>query len=69
MIREAVQLDPLGHLIHRATLPSPRYIAALFNSKNKHREAAKKRRKRNMCQMKEWNKTPEKALNKMETAI
>ena len=38
------------HLIHR----------------NKHREAAKLRRQRNMSQMKEQIKTPEKELNKTE---
>ena len=34
--------------------------------RNKHREAAKIRRQRNVAQMKEQNKTPEKELNKME---
>ena len=34
--------------------------------RNKHREAAKLRRQRNMAQMKEQNKTLEKELNKME---
>ena len=34
--------------------------------RNKHREAAKVRRQRNMSQMKEQIKTPEKELNKME---
>ena len=34
--------------------------------RNKHREAAKMRRQRNMAQMKEQMKTPEKELNKME---
>ena len=34
--------------------------------KNKHREAAKTRRQRNMAQMKEQIKTPEKELNEME---
>ena len=33
--------------------------------KNKHREAAKMRKQRNMTQMKEQNKTTEKELNKM----
>ena len=33
---------------------------------NKHREAAKIRRQRNMAQMKEQIKTPEKGLNQME---
>ena len=33
---------------------------------NKHREAAKMRRQRNISQMKEQNKTPEKELNEME---
>ena len=40
--------------------------AALLIYRNKHREAAKMRRQRNMAQMKEWIKTPEKELNKME---
>ena len=34
--------------------------------RNKHREAAKTRRQRNMAQMKELIKTPEKELNEME---
>ena len=34
--------------------------------RNKYREAAKTRRQRNMAQMKEQIKTPEKELNKME---
>ena len=34
--------------------------------RNKHREASKMRRQRNMAQMNEQIKTPEKELNKME---
>ena len=34
--------------------------------RNKHREAAKMRRQRNMAQVKEQIKTPEKELNKMD---
>ena len=34
--------------------------------RNKHREAAKMRRQRNMAQMKEQIKTPEKEINEME---
>ena len=34
--------------------------------RNKHREAAKTRRQRNMAQMKKHIKTPEKELNEME---
>ena len=34
--------------------------------RNKHREAAKTRRQRNLAQMTEQTKTPEKELNKME---
>ena len=34
--------------------------------RNKHKEAAKMRRQRNMTQMKEQNKTSEKEVNKME---
>ena len=33
---------------------------------NKYKELAKMRRQRNMAQMKEQNKTPEKELNEME---
>ena len=36
--------------------------------RNKHREAARLRRQRNMAQMKEQNKSPEKELNKTEIA-
>ena len=36
--------------------------------RNKHREAAKIRKQRNMAQMKEQIKTPEKELNKTETS-
>ena len=34
--------------------------------RNKHREAAKLSRQRNMAQMKEQNKLPKKELNKMQ---
>ena len=34
--------------------------------RNKHRDAAKTKRQRNMAQMKEQIKTPEKELNKIE---
>ena len=34
--------------------------------RNKHREAAKTRRQRNLAQVNEQNKTPEKELNEME---
>ena len=34
--------------------------------RNKYREAAKLRRQRNMAQLKEQNKTPEKELNETE---
>ena len=36
--------------------------------RNKHREVTKLKRQRNMAQMKEENKTPEKELNKIEIA-
>ena len=35
--------------------------------RNKHREADKMKRQRNMAQMKKQIRTPEKELNKMET--
>ena len=54
----------LGHTSHKvkAALHSSMYLI----HRNKHREAAKVRRQRNMAQMREQNKTPEKELNKME---
>ena len=63
---EAVPLDPTGHL-----LPKPHYQDTELKQlylihRHKHREAAKTRRQRNMAQMKEQIKTPEKELNKME---
>ena len=43
-------------------------IKAALPNTQKHREAAKMWRQRNMAQMKEENKTPEKELIKMETS-
>ena len=63
MTGEAEPLDPTGYLLHEVTLPSHRVKVALPNT-YKHREAAKMRRQRNMAQMKEQIKTPEKELNK-----
>ena len=68
MNAEAVQLDPTGHLLHQATLSSPTDIAALSNTQNKYRDAAKMRSQRNISQMKQQNKIPEKKLQKMETS-
>ena len=56
-------LGPIGHLLHKATPLRPGDI-----HRNKHSKAAKMGRQRNMSQMKEQNKTPEKELNKMETS-
>ena len=53
---------------HKATLPILRDIAVLLIHRNKDTEAAKMRRQRNMSQMKEQSKTPEKKLDKMETS-
>ena len=41
-------------------------LAALPNTQKQNREAAKLRRQRNMAQMKEQIKTPEKELKEME---
>ena len=43
---------------------APKHLYLL--QRNKHREAAKPRRQRNVAQMKEQRKTPEKELNEME---
>ena len=65
MIAEAMPLYSTGHLLHEATLPRHAVKAALPN-RNKHREAAKMRRQRNMAQIKEQIKTPEKDINEIE---
>ena len=66
VIGEAVPLDPTEHLLHWATLSSPGDIEAHLIYSNKHREAAKMRRQRNMAQMKEQIKTPEKEIKEVE---
>ena len=61
-------LDPIGHLIHvRPHYQDTGSKQLYLIHRNKHREAAKMRRQRNMAQMKEQNKTPEKQV-KMETS-
>ena len=62
-------------MCHR-TLPDTYYIRPHYQDaeskqlylmhRNTHREAAKMRRQRNMAQMKEQIKTPEKELNEIE---
>ena len=64
---EVMPLDPIGHLLRKAILPRPRDIAALPNTRNKYRGAAKVRRQRNMSQLKEQDTTAEKELNKTAT--
>ena len=60
MSGEAVPLDTTEHLLHKATLPSLGHMAALLVHRNKHRDAAKMRRQRNMFQIKKKKKTTEK---------
>ena len=69
MIEEALPLDPTGHLQDTYFI-RPYYQARESEQlylihRKKHREAAKMRRQRNMAQMKEKIKTPEKELNKI----
>ena len=59
-------LGPTGHLLQLATLPRHRSKHLYLIHRNKNREAAKTRRQRNMVQMKEQIKTPEKELNERE---
>ena len=55
----------ITHKIYRCLLQG---VKAALKHRHKHREAAKLRRQRNMAQMKEHNKTPEKELNQTEVA-
>ena len=66
VIGEAVPLDHTGHLLHEATLLRQESKHLCVIHRNKHREAAKMRRQRNMAQMKKQIKTPEKELNETE---
>ena len=67
-------LNPLNHTSQGTTelfYNRPRYEHSESKQlylihRNKHREAAKVRRQRNMAQLKEQNKTPEKELNKTD---
>ena len=60
-------LDPTGHLLHfRPHYQDTESMQFYLIHRNKHREAVKIRRQRNMAQMKEQIKSPEKGLNKME---
>ena len=68
----AWEIEEMGHW----TLQDSYYIRPHYQDmgskqlylihRNKYREAAKMRRQRNMAQMKEQNKTPEKELKEME---
>ena len=68
MIRKPVPLDPIEHLLYKAYQAQEMDQLYLIH-RNKHREAAKMRRQRNMLQIKEQSKTPEKELNKLRQAI
>ena len=63
MIGEAMSLDPKGHRPHYQNMESKQVYLIC---RNKQREAAKVRRQRNMTQVKEQIKTPEKELNEVE---
>ena len=62
-----IPLGPIVHLLYKNTL-SNGFIQLYLMHRNKHREAGKMRRQRNMSQIKEQNKHPEKELNKMKTS-
>ena len=55
-------LDPTGHLVHYYQDIESKQLYLIY--RNKHREAAKTRRQRNMAQMKKQIKTPEKELKR-----
>ena len=66
VMEKAVPQGPTAHLLHKVTLRRLGDIAALPHT-YKHREIATMRRQRNMSQMKEQKKAPEKELIKMKT--
>ena len=66
MTRETASLCFAVYLVHKVTLPRPRYVAALPNTWKQHRKLAKMRTQRNTSQMKDQNRNPEKGLNNTE---
>ena len=63
---EAVLLEPTEHHDIRPCYQDRESKQLYLTHRKKHREAAKMGRQRNMAQMKEQIKTPEKVLNKMQ---
>ena len=59
-------LDPTGHLLHQVTPEDTQSKQLYLIHRNKHMDAAKMRRQRNMVHVKEQIETPEQELNKME---
>ena len=66
MVGEAVPLDPQDTYYIRPYYRDMESKQLYLIHRNKHRKAAKMRRQRNMVQMKEQIKTPQKELNKRE---
>ena len=66
MVGEAVPLDPQDTYYIRPYYRDMESKQLYLIRRNKHRESADMRRQRNMAQMKEQIKTPEKELKKME---
>ena len=60
VIGEAVPLDPTGHLYIRTYYQDTKSKQLYLIHINKHKEAAKTRRQRNMAQMKEQIKLQKK---------
>ena len=68
VIGEAVPLDPQDPYYIRTHYQHRESKQPYLIHRNKHMEVTKTRRQRNMPQMKEQQKFPEKELNEMETS-
>ena len=62
-----MSLSPTGHLLHKATPPRLGDISDQPNTQKPIQRGSQTGRQRNMPQIKEQKKSPEKELNKMET--
>ena len=67
-IRETASLGPTGHLLHKAAVPRLGVQQIYIILRSTHRKTTKIRRQRNMSQMKDQDKTPEKGLKKMKAS-
>ena len=61
-----MSVGPTGHILHKTTLLRLEDVAALPNTLRQKLGGSQNEEQRNILQMKEQNKTPERQLNKRD---